>query len=954
MRAGRWSFGPFQFDAGRYRLTRDGQDLAVQPKPLDLLVCLLRAPGQLVTLETLQEVLYPDVTVTRNALRNVVLKLREALGPEHEAWVETVSRKGVRFVGPVVVGGEGASEPGAQARMHVHLPAERDRFVGRTADQQALAAALGAARLVTVLGPGGVGKTRLALHHAWADLPLWSGGVWFCDLTAATSSDAVARAVATAMDLPLGEGDPLVRIGHALAARGRSLLVLDNFEQLVSCAQATVGGWLERAPEAHFLVTSRDRLRLTGEHLLDLGPLSQDEGEALFVDRAQAVDRRFVAPSTGELGALVGMLDALPLAIELAAGRVRVLSVAEITLRMTDRFALLASEGGRPPRHATLRAVLDDSWELLSPDEQQALAWVSTFEGGFSLDAAEAVLATDGGWPVSLVQRLVDQSLVRVVPGHPGTSKRFDLLASVRAYAAERLETLASTDRAAERHGAWFARLATEAFGRPEAGERLAPDLSNLVVACRRAVARGDLPCAVATLCGVWSVVELQGHFALAHELARHVRSDDGWASWVLGRSASALGRFDEAEAVLGAALARAETGADRALVVQLHRGLAGLLMSTGRAREARGSVDAALREIGPTARHEPALVGLLLLLADLDRITGHADPARAGYTAALDAARRVGDRRVEWLALIGLGSVLHYHLGDLRGARAAYEASLLMVRARSAAADEGRLLGHLGALCDAEGRPAEAVACLEAALAIHRRLGCRQLEGLDLGRLGQAYADQGRADLARPLLERALSIQRELGARREEGVVLGNLGELWRTLGHARRAEACLEEALAIHREHRNRRFEGLVSGSLAEVYRADGHLERARATLEAALAIHRETGNTVEQAYTLGQMAVLGVQGGDLGSASRFAAEGVRLLREIDDRRDLPGLLCTCAEVAVAAGEPRAARVAIAEAEALSSGRSDPELLARLARVRTSASRGAARPPGQDVGQA
>ena len=934
MASGRWSFGPFEFDAGRYRLARDGEELFVQPKPLDLLARLLQSPGDLVEREALERALYPDVTVTSNALRNVILKLREALGPDHEGWVETVPRRGVRFVGPVVVEGQRPGDGPSQARFGYHLPAERDRFVGRAADLEDLASAIEASRLVTLLGAGGVGKTRLALRCAWSVRERWPGGVWFCDLTDARTPDEAAAAAARALDLPLA-ADPLAQLGHAIAARGRCLVILDNFEQLVSWAQPIAGAWSERAPEARFLVTSRDRLRLAGERLFDLGPLSQQDGEALFVERARAAHRRFVAPETGEIGALVEMLDALPLAIELAAERVRVMPLAEITARMADRFALLSSgpSGGRPPRHAALRAVLDDSWELLSAGERRALAWLSVFEGGFALDAAESLLGASEGWPIDLVQRLVDQSLVRAV-----LDSRLELLASVRAYAAERLRGLGEAHEAESHHGALFAERADALFGQPDALERLSPERSNLVIACRRAISRGDLRCAVAALRGVWAIVEAQGPLALGYDLAREALAadpEDGWAAWVCGQAAEAMGRSEEGDALLAEALARAERGLDRTLVACLQRARVVVLLGRGRFEEARPLIRAALDEIGVDSG-SILVPRLFMSLAEIDRLTGAPERARSGYEAALEGARAMGDKRCETFALAGLGAVSHYYLGDLGRARARYEEALALAKQRGAPRDEGRLLGHLAGLCDAEARYEDALACLEEALAVHRRLGDRLEEGIDLGRLGLLHTRGRSPQRAQPFFEAALAIQRELGNRREEGVVLGNLGSMWAALDHPRRARACLEEALAIHQESNNRRFEGLVSCALAEGYLAEGDLERARLWLDRTLSLHEEMGNRVERAYTLGLMATLHLRRDDIAAAALLAGEGARVLREIGDRRDLPLLLCICAEVEAAAGRRRAALALADEAEAIASGSYHADLDARIARIK------------------
>jgi class 3 adenylate cyclase len=293
-----------------------------------------------------------------------------------------------------VVRGEDGWRPVREVRHN--LPRERDAFVGRSADLASVATRLDSgARLLTVLGPAGTGKTRLARRYGWTWLGDWPGGVYFCDLSDARTLESVFFVVALALDVPLGKDDPAVQLGRAISTRGRCLLILDNFEQIVPHAEASVGRWLDRAADAAFLVTSRERLHLAGEEVLPLEPLSVDaEGVELFAMRArtQKADFALTPDNRATVARVVALLDGLPLAIELAAARIHVLSPAQLLERLTDRFALLAGARSAADRQATLRGAIDWSWNLLLPWEQSALAQCSVFEGGFTLDAAEAVL----------------------------------------------------------------------------------------------------------------------------------------------------------------------------------------------------------------------------------------------------------------------------------------------------------------------------------------------------------------------------------------------------------------------------------------------------------------------------------------------------------------------------------------------------------------------------------
>ena len=298
----------------------------------------------------------------------------------------------------------------------------------------------------------------------------WAGGIAFCDLTDAHSAEDVCISLADVLGIPLVSGDDVELLGRALATRGRSLVILDNFEQIVGVARRVVERWLQLAEQSVFLVTSRTVLSIQGEQIFDLPPLSNVDAVALFIERARTA-RPAYQPDAGELehlDELVRLLDRLPLAIELAAARSRVLSTAAILSRLGDRFRLLASKGYRSSRQATLRGAIDWSWSLLDAWEKSTLAQLSVFEGGFDLDAIEHVIALDdeedAPWAIDAVQSLVEKSLIRRVG-----DDRFDLLVSVREYAAEKLERVGDVESTKLRHAAYFA-----SFGRFEAIEAIA------------------------------------------------------------------------------------------------------------------------------------------------------------------------------------------------------------------------------------------------------------------------------------------------------------------------------------------------------------------------------------------------------------------------------------------------------------------------------------------------
>lgn len=775
--------------------------------------------------------------------------------------------------------------PLASARGH-SLPAERDAFVGRREALSELQRRFGdGARFVSVLGLGGTGKTRFVTRFGWDSLGKFPGGVWFCDLSQARNLDGIMHAVALGLDLPLGKDDPVTQIGHAIAGRGQCLVILDNYEQVARHAEETLGRWLNRANNARFLVTTREVLGLSGEEVLALAPLSAADALVLFVRRAAAAKPEFQSSPEDEaaIAPLVKLLEGLPLAIELAAARVRMMPPRMLLARMTERFKLLASAGGRADRQATLRAVFDWSWDLLSLPEKTALAQLSVFEGGFTLESVEAILDLSGcanaPWPMDAMQSLVHKSFVREM-----SDNRFDLLVSVQEYAAEHLRTEgrypgsgpAALRGAQIQHGEYFASLDENAA---IAGKGI--ELDNYVAACRRAAARGDGRMATNALERAWAGLRLRGPFRIGSELVSALRAareleaaELARVDWVAGRVLMACGKDDEACVQLEASLARS-------------------------------------RKIGDRRCECRALIGLGML----DVHAGRMDAARARLERALVIACEMKDRELQCNACNGLGNIDHY-LGRMGEARAHFEAGLAIARNAADRHLEGDLLGNLGTAFFDEGRAEESRAHNEAALAVAREVGNRRLEGNTLCNLGLMYQVQGRCTDALDQLESALDVARDLGHARLECIVLCNLGMVHDSLAHFDEARDHFEAALVVARDLEDRRSEGQV---LTYLGRLHAHL-------------------------------------GDFDAARLCLNSGEVRLRAVSDRMSLGILLCNRAEMEDLAGSLDAARAALAEAGEITASAGvgpESELGLALARVRgliaASDLRGIALPPGE-----
>ncbi|MFG3289234.1 ATP-binding protein [Streptomyces sp. NPDC048179] len=397
-----------------------------------------------------------------------------------------------------------------------NLPAPLTSFVGRRQEVAEVCRALGTARLLTLTGAGGVGKTRLALEAAAESCAAFPDGAWIVDLTSVRGAPAVADAVAAALGLPdLGTLPVIEQLAGYLAGR-RALVVLDNCEHLVDACAQLAKTLLSAAAGLRVVATSRQTLDITGERVFPVSPLSADDAVDLLRDRAAAVrpDFRITDANRAQVVRLCGDLDGLPLAIELAAARLRTLSVGQAADRLEDRFALLTGGRRRAPLHQrTLRETIDWSHELCDPAERLLWRRLSVFAGGFGLEAAETVCAGDGiarAEVLDLLDRLVAQSVV--LPAEAEGLPRYRLLESLRLYGRERLADSGEEERLRLRHRDFFLALA-ERFDRDWAGSGQVEGLALLRAEHRNLLAALD--CAfdpevrlalVVALCFHWCV----------------------------------------------------------------------------------------------------------------------------------------------------------------------------------------------------------------------------------------------------------------------------------------------------------------------------------------------------------------------------------------------------------------------------------------------------------------
>ncbi|MEN9631020.1 MAG: hypothetical protein RJA10_4248, partial [Pseudomonadota bacterium] len=700
----------------------------------------------------------------------------------------------------------------------------------------------GGARLCTLLGIGGIGKTRLALRLGWQRLGDHAGGVWFCDLASAQTRDALLFEVAQGLQARLDQADPVQQIGQTIAARGPCLVILDNFDRLTAWAGETLSHWMRAAPEARFVVTSRQVLSVPGERALPLAPLAATEGVALFERRAReaAPDRTGSDATDPTVMELVRLLDGLPLAIELAAARVRVMSPRHMVERMGQRFRLLAAPGRALQRQATMRAALDWSWDALPLAERRALAELTVFEGPFTLADAEAVLTQfddiDAPWTPDLLQSLVEKSMLRV-----SGSDRFELLRNVQEYAAEHLATpgrlpgsgpegLAAMQ---DRHAQHFSTLDDAALA--SAGEAA---IGNLVAACRRSAHAGHVAGAAGALKRAWPLLRRTGPYRLVLDLTERV-------------------------------LALPELSAPGRAEAELVAGLAHELL--GQVDDARRWLNSAVDRAHQSGQPEGEGWAQVALGEHLYK-RGQSDGARR----ALDRALDLGEPRSELrcAALNALGT-LEMRLGHIDDAKARYREGLELARAIDDKARIGGLLGNLAILAHDEGQQDMALSLYEEALAMTERGGDRRWEGNIRCNLGLLLQERGRDAEAEGQFQLALTLAREVGHAMLEGTVACNLGLLMDARGDLPKARLHHQQALAVARRVGDQRAAGQFAGYLAEVLGRLGQTAEALALLDGAEAALRQVKDETSLALLNCQRAVVEFLAGQPGPAhERLAA--------------------------------------------------------------------------------
>jgi len=799
-------------------------------------------------------------------------------------------------------------------RQRTNLEARSDAFVGRHRDLDDLDALLllRAAPLVTVAGPGGMGKTRLVTQWALGALERDDGvSVFFCDLTESTDALGVLIQIAQAVGIPLAREEPAEQLGAALEGRRGLILILDNCEQVIEPLARLIPQLRKAAPSLRLLLTSRIPVELHGERVLRLEHLAiegqSSEAAELFAARAREVRRGWVCPEDEReaFGALLRELDGLPLAIELAAARASILSPKKMLARMSRRFDILrSSRRDLTARQTTLLGAVEWSWDLLSELERGALTQLAVFEGGFTLELAEDVLAFDGPFfVVELLERLVDVSLLRVDPA----TQRFQMWVSVHAFARRELASSPGHDDTRRRHLAAMARVAShDAVLRISSHNdtALLAEIDNLGAASTWALDRADLDhelvrdalvvtrAELALLHAHRSLVDIEPYIARLDRARGLAPRAECEALIVVSKALLVRSALEDAKQRSEYLLALSESLGDAELHAKALIRVGSIDANLGHAADAVRALEQAC-ELAERAGAHLTLARATGYLAFSVRMLGQRERARALLERAAELSRRARDTRHLGYWIGGLGntalSTSRYELAE-----ELYLEALEIARSIDDTRGETNWLGCLSSLAINRGQSARAAHLASMSLDLARSTGDRSNEIVWLGNLGLALVDQGDHIQGVVFLRGALALAQHLGHTSHEYGWRLKYARALLSVSRVDEAEDAIAPVLEAQEHHGATSIQRAeVDSLLAGIESARGRHDEARVHFERAIEVFDRD----EYASLLSVLAH-GVRqarlGGDLERAERYIDRALeRALVEGNTTRHVEALM-------------------------------------------------------------
>ncbi|MGH2372868.1 MAG: ATP-binding protein [bacterium] len=791
------------------------------------------------------------------------------------------------------------------ATRSIGLPRRLSSFIGRETEIVEVRRLLATTHLLTVVGIGGAGKTRLALQVADQVVEEFPHGVYLVELAQVTDPSLVAQAVAASLGVREDPGRPLIESLKGHLQTRRMLLVLDNCEHLVDTVAALATELLGAAPGLKLLCTSREALAIAGEaawripslsvpdprRALDRHALETYEAVRLFVERAAEVVAGFVlteqnAPAIVQI---CRRLDGIPLAIELAASRVRVLTPDQIAARLDDRFRLLAG-GSRTamPRQQTLKAAMDWSYDLLTPPEAAVLRRLSVFSRGCTLTAAEAVCAADdvgGNEVLDLLTRLVDKSLV--VAEEEDRENRYRLLETVKQYGRDKLVEAGEAPAVRHRHLEWFLAFVESAGPKLQTAEQLVW-LSRLDA--EHDNIRGALE---------WALES-------AHEEIPARMAEALWWFWTL------RGRTTEGREWLSKAVARVREPSKIRAFTLVSAGMLAFFAADYAAATAMGEEGLGIaRDLGDRDAEGYALVVLAMVAGargEYERATSLAEESLA--------LTNVGGHAWEKGAVLSVMGSFAFQAGDFARAERLLQEGLSVFKDFGDRWGIAFALQWLGLLARSRGDYARAAAMLEESLALSRQLGHSWGVASTLLTMALTPLRQGDYPRATAYLKESLALFEELADPASQARVHHYLGLVSYYQGDYQRARTRLEESLTLARQIGLKDGVSQVLAVLGRLALQQGDGAKAMQLGREALAISQETGAQWPRAYALRLLAASTLHQRDFDNAVSLAAESLEIFRGVGDMWAVAWALQLLGEIALAGGDNDGATARFAEA--------------------------------------
>lgn len=764
-----------------------------------------------------------------------------------------------------------------------NLIAQTNTFVGRRREMEEIKALLASgARCVTLIAPGGYGKSRLAAHLCAELLPQFERGVFCVDLDQVSDHGEITAALAQALTFQFyGQGNPAEQLVDYLREK-EMLLCFDNFEHL-SAGAALVAEILHAAPGVVVLATSREALRITSEQVYPLDPLPVDlpaepagtfsDAELLFADRATRVNPGFMLDATSAplVMDICAKLNGIPLAIELAAAWADSITLKELDAELEQQLELTARHADVPSRHRSLRASLDWSWNLLAQEQQEQLMKLSAFRGGCFAAGASAVLGIQGLELRRRLAALIDKSWLQVRELH-GEARYLLRDAVSYEYSREKLQEHREMHELALLSQARYISGLVELEGLKLRGrEQLAAqtalglELPNINLALDALLPRShDHPAASKAIELLTPLIRWLGEYL-----------------YRIGEYRKIVERYQPASE----ALASLDSARHPAFWASLHLGKG--LRTVGQLESAAQALQAA-RELAEELA-EPLLVARALYeLSSYKAAQGAFQQARELCNASLEIRRKVGSRSGIASCLGKLGSIEQIQ-GNLAGARELYQQALAINRELGDYSSIAPLLSNLAAKARARRNYDEALALYTESLALARQLGDRTGIARALNNLGILEQAQQRADSAREHYQEALEIFREIGDRTNIGHTLGNLAMLSHAQNQVERAREYYRQALVIVRETGSRGINARLANNLGTLEQDQGNLSIARELYAEALENFQALADAQFSAITLNNLGIVEQLLGNIPAARDRYLEALGIRREIADQQGL-----------------------------------------------------------------